>query len=547
MSTSPSDSARPLSAPPRGPTEGLRARLVAGGLPLAIALAVGLLLRLVRIGAREPWLDEACTGLFAEAPGPGALLALLLPESHPPLYYLLMQGFVRVFGSGAVALRVPSLVAGLALVGLAYRAARVFGGGRLAAGLAAGLAATSPWLVYYSVEAKAYTLLFALGLGLVLALRRAAEPGGGRAFVAAGVLTTLALYTHHFALFLVPLWGLAVAAAPRAARWRGAAALGAALALWAPWGALVLGGQIESGGTSWLAEHWHGVGPALAGTARAYALAPPFPRYLGELGLVALPVGAALALGAWFGVPAVLGTARALVPVVAPERSRGPRLLAQAILPAAALVPVLAAALVSLWRPMYLVGRYDLLGYGPFVVLWALGLEAAVGGVVRARLRTTLAALVGLLSLVGVGAVTGPYVARPPAPWSYREAARALAAAPPADLVVAVGLTRAPLELQLRQAENRNDLVSFPPDVARHPGWFVASAYDGATLAAAAERLARLTLDRPGVWLVVPLDAQGGLAEPPISEPLFRALRAVGRQPGRPLVFGTVGVTRLAR
>lgn len=518
-------------------------------LGLGLVGALALALRVLRVDAREPWLDEACTALFAQSGSVGELLVTLRPESHPPLYYLLLYAWVRLFGTGEVALRLPSLVAGLALLPLVAQAVRQHGGGRLAAGLGALVAAASPLLVHYSVEAKGYTFLWALALGAVLLLHRATEPHRPvrRAFAGAAGLTLAALYTHHYALFLLPLWPLAIAAARPRARLTGVLALVAVALGYAPWALGFLGDQAAAGGTAWLAAYQTGPVAALAGSAQVMALAPPFPRWLGELGLLELPPGVPVALGLWFGVPVLLGLLAATrapgAPLGAPWRTT----LRRSLLPLALLLPTVGAALVSLWRPLYLVGRYELMAYPAWIALWALGVDGLVR---RPAGRRTLGALriaAVALTVGGLAAVAAPYVTLPEGPRPYREAARVLAAAPPTDAVVVVGLARAPLELQLRGLGDGHALESFPPELAAHPGWFEPERHDPAELRAAAGALAERLGRHPGVWLVTPLDARGGLRDPGIALAMFAALRESGRSPGPPQVAGELGLTRFAR
>lgn len=512
--------------------------------PLLLALAVGLVLRLVRIDARELWLDEACTSLFAQANGPAALVDQLVPESHPPLYYFLTQLWVGVFGAGEVAVRLPSTLAGLALVALVWRLVRAFGGGRFPAALAALAAAASPLMIYYSVEAKSYTLLWALFVGSVLLLRSAADPGGRASFRTASVVTVAALYTHHFALLLAPIWLLAIAAAPREARRGGVFSAAMAVVAYLPWALGYLTGQTLAGGTDWLAGFWQGIPAALAGSVQVMSLTPPFPAYLGELAQVELPAGLALTHGLWFGVPVAAGAALILLRPRDHGGRPGTRLRSSLLL-AALVIPVAVPLLVSLVQPMYLVGRYELLAYPAWLALWALGLDWGLRRLSGRSLRHIAATAVVAVTMAGLTGTGGAYAFAPDPPWHHHEAAARMTGALLDEAFVAVGLTRAPLEHQLRQLHDPHTLVSFPPEVAQHPGWMRHEKYSAEKLTAAATRTVEGLAARPGIWVVVELSGQGEL--PRLALPLFQALRAAGRDPGPPLVFGRLGVVRFGK
>jgi hypothetical protein len=160
----------------------------------AIVLAGGVL-RFATLNVQSLWLDEAITHELVTRSLRGMLSAIPHSESTPPLYYVLEWVWVRIFGTGAVGMRSLSAVFGTAtIVVLAGIARRL--GGRRAALAAAALAASSPLLIWYSQEARAYALLVLLCAVTVWCLLR----GDWRGFA---VAAALALATHYFAVFIV--------------------------------------------------------------------------------------------------------------------------------------------------------------------------------------------------------------------------------------------------------------------------------------------------------------------------------------------------------
>ncbi len=121
------------------PTMG-RLRVAVG---LAVLLAISLLLRLEGM-AVSLWLDEGISIGIASHPV-GDIPGLLVQDGSPPLYYLLLHGWMNLFGDGPVAVRSLSLVAALAVVPVAFWAGRSLFGSR-AGWIGAALAATSPYL-----------------------------------------------------------------------------------------------------------------------------------------------------------------------------------------------------------------------------------------------------------------------------------------------------------------------------------------------------------------------------------------------------------------
>jgi hypothetical protein len=142
-------------------------------------------------------------------------------ESTPPAYYVLAWAWTRVLGHGEVGMRSLSALAGTAAVPVVYAAGRALASRRVGL-VAAALAAVSPLLVWYSQEARAYSLLVLLGaLSVWLAARAVARPDG-RPLAAWAACCALAVATHYYAGFLVlgeAAWLVASVPGPR----RGAA------------------------------------------------------------------------------------------------------------------------------------------------------------------------------------------------------------------------------------------------------------------------------------------------------------------------------------
>ncbi|HWC86958.1 MAG TPA: glycosyltransferase family 39 protein [Solirubrobacteraceae bacterium] len=169
-------------------------------------------LRFARLGHQGFWFDEADTALLVHF-SPGKMLGLLpSTESTPPLYFCLAWVWTRIFGLGEAGLRSLSAVAGVLTVPVAYAAgAKLIT--RRAGVIAAALVATSPVLIWYSQEARAYELMFLLGAVSLLTFASALESPTGRMLAAWAVASTLALATHYYAVLIVipeAAWLLAV-------------------------------------------------------------------------------------------------------------------------------------------------------------------------------------------------------------------------------------------------------------------------------------------------------------------------------------------------
>jgi mannosyltransferase len=232
----------------RGPEPGARGEVVA----LAALIALGALLRFANLGDQSYWFDETVT---VEVVAPhrigGMFDALRSTESTPPLYYLVAWVWTRVFGDGEWGLRSLSALAGTGAIPIAWAAAR-YVTSRRGALAAAALVAANPMLVWYSQEARAYSLLVLAGaVSLWLCLRAREAPSVGRLAVW-GLSAGCALATHYFALFVIAAEAAVLVPAFRrrpAGAALAAAATGAMVALLIP----LASDQGAGDRTSWIA------------------------------------------------------------------------------------------------------------------------------------------------------------------------------------------------------------------------------------------------------------------------------------------------------
>ncbi|ESQ08729.1 MAG: hypothetical protein N838_29755 [Thiohalocapsa sp. PB-PSB1] len=127
-----------------------------GGILLVVIL-LAVCLRLLGLSQQPLWYDEAVTFTRASMDLSEAWRVTVETDSHPPFYYAIVRGFL-VFGDTEVALRLFSVLSGILIVVLAFDFGRILSG--TTAGLTAALlVAVSPLLIYYSQEARMYSLL----------------------------------------------------------------------------------------------------------------------------------------------------------------------------------------------------------------------------------------------------------------------------------------------------------------------------------------------------------------------------------------------------
>ena len=178
----------------------MRAAAVRYGPVFALTL-LGAVLRFPTLDRQSFWLDELVTASLLDRSLGDVLGEIPRTEATPYLYYVVAWLWSSVFGLGEVGLRSLSALAGTATIPVAYGAGVVLVS-RRAGIVAAALVATSPFLVWYSQEARSYALFALLGATSVLTFGLALR--GDRRWLAGWcVVCALTLATHYFGVFLV--------------------------------------------------------------------------------------------------------------------------------------------------------------------------------------------------------------------------------------------------------------------------------------------------------------------------------------------------------
>jgi hypothetical protein len=420
--------------------QGPGARLSVSGLrtrqlSLLAAVLLGLLLRVYRVGSEGLWIDEAFSIWLARQPLEGMVGWVATVDQHPPLYYALLHGWVRIAGDGEASARILSALCGTLTIPVVYLLGRRVADERV--GLVGALIlAVSPFHVRFSQEARMYavlTLSASLALYAFAALLDRGERGlalggtgsslrgldgsggfrGSRAdhgsarsgrrradrlwrrglpWIGYVVGTAAALWMHNAAVLLPISLNLCVVSAlliqrlnrstgwgPWPGSWlrRWILAQGAILLLWLPWVPAFIS--------------------QAAGVYRRFWLPAP------TLGSVLSVVSVLLCDSLPLPVPGIVAVDVALLGLVllglGSLRRRPPR---GAFLAVAFLVPLVLEWLLSLWRPI-LYARTLIWSSVPLIVMLAAGISQA-GRALRSR-GAFLFALVAVLTLNAAGVV----------------------------------------------------------------------------------------------------------------------------------------------
>jgi len=166
---------------------------------LLVIMALATTLRLFRLDYRSIWYDESFSIILARQD-----LATIIDgtahDYHPPLFYLLLAAWQKLFGEGLYSARLLSVLFGLAAILMLYELAKALFGPKTAL-LAALIAALAPFQVLYSQEVRMYSLQFLLGAWLILAFYQAYRRDSRADWAIFGLVALSALYNLYFSIF----------------------------------------------------------------------------------------------------------------------------------------------------------------------------------------------------------------------------------------------------------------------------------------------------------------------------------------------------------
>jgi mannosyltransferase len=346
-------------------------RLQADRLIIPILLILSAAVRLLRLDAQGLWFDETYT-VFVAGQTPERMMQYLITDGvHPPLYYGVMAAWIRLFGDSVWSLRLPSVGFGVLTVWVTGLLARRMAG-EWEARLAAFLAAFSPFLIWYSQDARMYALECLVAVAAVYCFWNFLQKSNA-ASVTGLILSHAVLYgTHYFGAFIFIAEGLFLVLYWRKyiRRWLPfLAAQTIALAPLVYWVSLLLQRDNGSFGIGWI----------------------PRPGWTDPLLTVLnfLTAGG----GGWSFTAVVSGAVMVFLLGAALYRARNPETVGFAVF--WLVIPIGMAWAVSQQLPVY-IDRYLILSLPALVLLLAFGTRALSGW------RTAAVALLAAAMLPGL-------------------------------------------------------------------------------------------------------------------------------------------------
>jgi uncharacterized membrane protein len=178
---------------------------------LILLLVLGCMSRFYLLGHESLWLDEAASVKLADKIGRLHIERVMFfskwPASHPPVYYAALYYWMKLFGASEAALRALSVVFGVLVIVLTY-----YVGGKCISketGMVASLLLlVNPVAVYYSQEARMYTITPALVLVSTYFCHKLLSDRRMKHFALYVCASTLLIYTDYLGTLMLAMHAL---------------------------------------------------------------------------------------------------------------------------------------------------------------------------------------------------------------------------------------------------------------------------------------------------------------------------------------------------
>jgi mannosyltransferase len=166
---------------------------------LLLLTIISLVIRLINLGKLNLWLDEGVTAQTIHSGLSYIIRDSFTAEPTPPLYNALMYFWVQLFGDSEFALRFPSACFGALSISLVYLIGKKYVSKEVGV-LSAFLLIGNPFYLYYSQEARSYTLFSFFALLSVYYFPMGLEWKDKKNYL---IATLLVPWVHAYGVFLI--------------------------------------------------------------------------------------------------------------------------------------------------------------------------------------------------------------------------------------------------------------------------------------------------------------------------------------------------------
>ena len=171
-------------------------------LAFSLIIILGFLLRVYHLGGQSLWYDEISTASRISHTLYKTVKNIAHFSPFPPLYYIVMNLWVRVFGNGEFALRFPSLIFSVLSIIFIFKLSQELFNKKVAF-ISAFLLSISPYSINFAQEAKMYAMLWFFNIASFLFFYRFCKDYKFSNLALYVMSTILAIYTMYIGFIFI--------------------------------------------------------------------------------------------------------------------------------------------------------------------------------------------------------------------------------------------------------------------------------------------------------------------------------------------------------
>jgi mannosyltransferase len=168
----------------------------------SLLIVISFVFRIYKLDFQSPWGDELFTLINSSSnKSVGEIYEILKTDVHPPFYYYIIHFFFIIFGDTSFVARFVSVLFGTAGIVAVYYLTKELFNRKAISLIAVGLLIINYFHIYYSQEARMYSMLFlTTTLSFLYLVKFIKKPSYKNSIIHA-VFSLLMIYTHFFAIF----------------------------------------------------------------------------------------------------------------------------------------------------------------------------------------------------------------------------------------------------------------------------------------------------------------------------------------------------------
>lgn len=166
---------------------------------LLAILIIGIFFRVYHLGSESIWLDEGISILYAKEVSSQIIQPL---GNNPPLYYIILNLWIKLFGKSEFSIRFPSVIFGFLAIFIMYKVGRLIFD-RSVGILGSLILGLSVFHIQYSQEARTYSLTVFLTLLSIFFFVKLLKKWSFIVLAGYILSSILLIYSHIFGLLII--------------------------------------------------------------------------------------------------------------------------------------------------------------------------------------------------------------------------------------------------------------------------------------------------------------------------------------------------------